>query len=466
MIRTLLKLVFASGLLFSTNAHAADVRLPEYREYTLANGAQVMLMPRRDVPLVSAAVAVRGGGLADAPGKEGSANLLADLLSKGAGQRDALAFAQTVDGAGGSLGFSASGEAIIGRAQFLAKDSGLMLTLLADALLAPKLEQAEFDKLRQRSIDGIITAKDGDPSGLLGSYADAWQFRDHPYGRPLAGDETSLARITLADLQTYRRQQMGADRLTIVIAGDFDEAKTRADIQRLFGGWGKAEGRLPELAATAPEQGRRVLLVDKPGATQTYFSLGNIGGVYGDPHEAAQDLVQTVFGGRFTSMLNTELRVKSGLTYGARASIARTRVAGPVRITSFTKTETTAQAIDLAIATLDRMHGEAFDADTLASARNYVTGQFAPGLETAPQLAGKLLELALFEQNRDKVDGYLGRIAAASASDIAAARSVFPQSSDLVIVAIGDASKIRDTMKKYGPLTEMKMSDPSFAPGK
>ena len=91
-------------------------------------------------------------------------------------------------------------------------------------------------------------------------------------------------------------------------------------------------------------------------------------------------------------------------------------------------------------------------------------GQFAPGLETAPQLAAQLIEMALYGDSRDAIDGYLGRIAAATPEQIAAARAVFPHSQDLAIVAIGDAAKIRDTMKGYGPLTEMKLTDPRFSP--
>ena len=447
-----------------SSAAAADIKLPAYQTITLDNGATLLLMPRKDVPLVAANVAVRGGALADAAGKEGTADLLGEMLSQGAGTRDALAFAQAVDGAGGNLGFGSSREAIVANAQFLSKDSGLMLSLLADALLRPKMDAAEFDKLRKRAIDGIANAKDSDPRQLIGLYSQAWLFRGLAYGRSNEGDETSLARITLADLQAFRTQQMGGDRLVIAIAGDFDAKAMAAQVQEAFGGWAKASGALPQVEAKPRESGRRVLLVDKPGATQTYFALGNIGSRHGDPAEAAQDLVQTAFGGRFTSMLNTELRVKSGLTYGARSAIDRSRMPGAATISSFTKTESTKAAIDLAIATLDRLHKDGLDAATIASAKHYVAGQFAPDLETAPQLAGQLASMALYGDTRDAIDGYLGRIAAATPEQIATARAVFPDSKDLVIVAIGDAARIRDTMKGYGPLTEMKLTDPRFSP--
>lgn len=455
---------FVALLGFNCLANAGDIRLPDYQAVTLDNGATVLLMPRKDVPLVAASVAVRGGTLADPPGKEGTANLLGEMLSKGAGNHNALEFAQAVDGAGGSLSFGSSREAITANAQFLSKDAGLMLSLLSDALLRPKLDPTEFDKLRKRSIDAIANAKDSDPRQLIGIYTSGWLFRDHPYGRPTDGDETSLARISLADLQAFRQQQMGGDRLIIALAGDFDVNAVTAQIKQAFGGWAKASSSLPRVEAKGRESGRRVLLIDKPGATQTYFTFANIGSRHGDPVEAAQNLVQTAFGGRFTSMLNTELRVKSGLSYGANSRIERPRQPGASTISSYTKTESTKAAIDLALATLDQLHEDGLDATTVASAKHYIAGQFAPTRETAPQLARTLVDMTLYGDTRDTIDGYLGKVAAATPTQITEARAVFAPSQDQVLVVIGDASRIRDVIKGYGPTTEMKITDPRFSP--
>jgi len=458
MIRVLLLLLVANL------AQAAGLQLPEYETVTLDNGARVLLLRKPDVPMVAARVLVRGGALADAPGKEGTASLLADLLGKGAGERNALQFASAAEDVGGEIGFSAGREALWGSADFLARDADLMLQLLADAMQRPALSPAEFDKLRTRSIQAMAAAKDGDPRGLVDTYGQAWLFRGHPYGRPVGGDETTLAALTVDDVKSYYAQQVGADRTTIAIAGDFEPAAMKASVERAFGSWRKAAGALPEVAPKLRENGRRVLLVDKPGATQTYFWAGNVGSSVNDPARAAQDLVQTVFGGRFTSMLNTELRIKSGLSYGARASFDRRAQPGSAAFSSFTRTDATAQALDLAFATLGRLHGEGIDTETLTSAKKYVLGQFAPDYETAAQLAGAIATLDLYGLPRAYVDDYGAQIEAASAADVAAARAAFAPADATVLVAIGDASKIRDAVAKYGPVTEMKISDHGFAP--
>jgi zinc protease len=114
--------------------------------------------------------------------------------------------------------------------------------------------------------------------------------------------------------------------------------------------------------------------------------------------------------------------------------------------------------------TLDRLHKDGLDAATVASAKHYIAGQFAPGLETSPQLARTLVELTLDGDSRDTVDGYLRRIDTATPVQIAEARNVFAPSQDQVLVVIGDASKIRDVVKTYGPMTEMEITDPRFTP--
>ena len=92
-------------------------------------------------------------------------------------------------------------------------------------------------------------------------------------------------------------------------------------------------------------------------------------------------------------MLNTELRIRSGLSYSAASGFARLAQPGAFEINSYTQTEKSAEAIDLALATLDRLHAEGIDADALASAKSYLLGQFPPTIETNGQLANRLADI-------------------------------------------------------------------------
>jgi predicted Zn-dependent peptidase len=208
-----------------------------------------------------------------------------------------------------------------------------------------------------------------------------------------------------------------------------------------------------------------VVLVDAPGSVQTYFWLGNVGVDRRYSGRPALDLVNTLYGGRFTSILNTELRIKSGLSYGASSRFTRATVAGEFAIRSFTQTDTTAQALDLTLKTLDDLKHGALAPDMLESARAYVLGQYPLQLETAAHWAGTLADLEFYGLGNEYIEGYGPSLQKVDLAETAAVTAdAFPRPDDLVIVLIGDAAKIREAAGKYGPVTEMKLADPDFAP--
>ena len=250
----------------ATGAGAREgVKLPPFERVTLDNGAQLVLMPKRDTPMIAMTVLARGGSLADAPGREGTASLLADLAQKGAGSRDAALFAEAIEGAGGSLSVATGAESLAISASFLARDTGLMIELVSDALLRPRLDPAEFEKARALAIQSIAAAKDADPYPLLGEYGDAWLFRGHPFGRPVDGSEESLAAVTLDDVRRHYGEQVRGDRLIIAVVGDFDPKDVTRRLGATFGALPKATSAAPVVQAAPRVAGRRVLLVDKPG---------------------------------------------------------------------------------------------------------------------------------------------------------------------------------------------------------
>lgn len=312
------------GCLMALDANAADVvstapavKVPANQRFVLPNGLTIVLVPKKEVPLIAFSGFIRGGALADPAGKNGVASLTAGLLDRGAGKRSAYEFSDAVEGAGGSFGASAGAESISIGGQFLSRDRALMIELLSDALMRPHFDAAEFDSFRNRQIEFIKSSKDSDPSALVGIYGRALLFGAHPYGQPKGGSERSLAAITQGDVVQFHALNFGADRTTLVFAGDLDPKWMKQALTTAFSGWAKAKSTPLVLKPAARATGRRVLLVDSPGAVQTYFWLGNVGVDKRYSGRPALDLVNTLYGGRFTSILNTELRIKSGLSYGA-----------------------------------------------------------------------------------------------------------------------------------------------------
>ena len=455
--------ICSAGVLAAGNG----VKVPPFERVQLPNGTVVLLMERHDVPLIAFSAVLRGGAVSDPKDASGLASLLAGLLQKGAGSRDAVQFAETVASVGGQIDTAVSAESISVSGSFLARDQQLMVELLADLLQRPKLELAQFDTLRARQIEFIRAAKDSDLAALAPIYGEANLFGAHPYGHPVDGSEASLAAIKHAQLQRFYQEQVGADRLILAVAGDFKSAQLKQRISRAFSGWRKAGAALQPVAKPQPVASRRVLLIDAPESVQSYFWAGNVAVAKSDPRRAALDVTNTLFGGRFTSMLNTELRIRTGLSYGASSHFDRLLQPGPWALSSFTQTDTTIQALDLALATLDKLHESGLDPTMLESGKSYVQGQYPLALETSAQWASQLATLEFYGLDRRYIDDYSAALAAVNGPDARRAiDEVFPPSAQLAIVVIGNASAIREGLRKYGPLTEMKLADPAFSPEK
>lgn len=449
-------------LLLATAAASADGRLlPTYERIVLDNGVVLLLSEKHDVPLIGLRAVIRGGAAADPADKNGLASLVAGMLEKGAGDRDSAAFAEAVAAVGGELSSSADLETIAVSAEFLSRDGELMLELVADMLRRPTLAENEFEKLRERAVNQIKAAKNTNPRRLLPSYGTAFLFGDHPYGNPVGGSEATLAAVTHDDLLQFYENYVGGDRLIISVVGDFNTVAMKDRLEQHFGDWPVALQPLPDVPGSARQPGRRVLLVDVPDTTQTYFWIGNLAVPVSYPRRAELDLANTLFGGRFTSMLNTALRVKSGLTYGAWSSLRRFANGGYIVISSFTDTGNTTRAIDMALDLQVQLRNAGIDEEQIESARNYIMGQFPPRLETSPQLAAELATLEQYGLDDAYVNEYSAALSAVDADGITeVVEEVYAAPRDMVFVLIGDAAAIREAIGDYGAVTEVSISEP------
>lgn len=445
---TMRQRILAGSIVWALAA-SAQVRLPPAETVTLSNGLRLIMSPRKEIPMVTVRLLLRGGAEADPADKAGLGDLTGELLQRGTASMDAVAFAERLDSLGAQLNIDTTAQATTVAMEFLAKDAQAALGLLAEAVGRPAFSEAEVKKALAESIDAVKAGKD-DPAAAMRSYAAAMMFGpSHPYGRVV--DELSLARIGRDDIVKHHRRAFGGRNMIAVVVGDFAPAAMRALVEKSLGALapGEAHSWLPAVPAPAHAQSR-LLLVDKPDATQTYFTIMMPGIQRGHPDRAGLWLVNTLFGERFTSMLNDELRVNSGLTYGASSRLQLNRLPGAITMASFTKNETTAEAIDLALVVLRRLREKGIDAAQLASSKAYIKGIFpTDNLETNGQLATVMGELELFGLNRGEVDDLFSRLDAVTpAAATALARRYFVET-NLQFCLVGKATEIKSKIAKY-----------------
>ncbi len=445
-------------------ARADGIHLPPHERVVLKNGLTVLLLEKHGVPMVSLIAIVKAGAVADPPGKQGLASVTANLLRKGTKSRSAQQFAADLDFIGGSFEADAGEDFTTITAEFLTKDLARGLDLFTDAVLHPAFPADETDKLLRQRLDGIVASKD-EAREVIGNYFNGYLYGSHPYARPAGGDELSVKRIGHEDIQRFYTADYTPGNTILAVAGDFAAADMRKKLEDAFAAWSAAPGAPVKLAAAAPFTGRRLLLVDKPDLTQTFFMIGNIGTASGDPDRVAIRVVNTIFGGRFTSILNEELRVKSGLTYGVNSRFDNHKTPGPFFIFSYTQNSTTVQAIDMALKVLEDLHKNGVTKEQLDSAKSYIKGQFPPTIETSMQLAGRIATSEFFGLDDSEVNQLEARLDAVTPE---VARQVihkhFPLE-NLVFVLVGKASEIKPAVAKYASKMDTRaISEPGFWP--
>ena len=449
---------------FCAAAPAQTLRLPPHERIVLKNGLTVLLLEKHGVPLINVFAIVKTGAAADPAGQEGLASATAGLLRKGTKDRTAQQFAADLDYIGGVFEAEAGSDFTGISTEFLTKDVARGLDLFAGALLHPTFPQDEDDKFLAQALDGVKAAKD-DPQSVMIPYFDGYLYGAHPYGRPAAGDELSLKRIQRDAIVKFYETNYAPGNTIVAVAGEFNAPEIRAKLEEVLGAWPARPVKNVTIPAAVPSKGKRLLLIDKPDATQTYFAIGNAGVSVTDPDRVAIHVVNTVFGGRFTSELNEALRVESGYTYGAESFFDERKAAGPFAIFSFTKNETTTPAIDLALQVLEKLHKDGVTQEQLASAKSYIKGQFPPNIETSKQLAQIIATHEFFGLGDDEVNQLEARVDAVTPE---VARQViqkhFP-SENLVFTLIGNASAIAPAVKKYATSQDTRpITEPGFWP--
>ncbi|HKV24616.1 MAG TPA: pitrilysin family protein [Candidatus Acidoferrum sp.] len=449
---------------FGVSCPAQSLHLPPHEKLVLKNGLTVLLLEKPGVPLVNMFALVKTGAAADPQGESGLASVTATLLRKGTKSRTAQQFASDLDFIGGSFEADATADYSYVSAEFMTKDLARGLDLFSDALLHPVFPQVEVNKVLAQGVDAVKSAKD-DPRSVVGLYYQGYLYGAAPYGRPAEGDEVSLKKIQRDAIVNFYQSNFTPRNMILAIAGEFDSSDLRKKLEEAFAAWPSSTVTVSAIPFTPPAKGKRLLLIDKPDATQTYFAFGNIGATVNDPDRVAIRVVNTIFGGRFTSELNEALRVESGYTYGAFSSFDSRRAPGPFEIMSFTKNQTTVPAIDLALQVLDKLHKDGVTPEQLASAKSYIKGQFAPTIETSNQLARRIALNEFYGLGDDEVNQLEDRLEAVTPEIARAVIAKHFPTDNLVFVLIGKASEIRPAVKKFaGQMDERSINDPGFWP--
>lgn len=437
---------------------APDVAFPPIQRTTLTNGLGVMLIERHTAPLVNFALAVDAGYAADTPERAGAASLSLDLLDDGTTTKDTFAISDQLDALGARITTASSLDLSLVRLQTLTANVGPSLTVYADVVLHPSfpaslVAQAKARRLAQigqERVDPIAAARRVVSPLLFGT--------GHAYGNPLTGSgyEQTVSALTRDDLVRWHRDWFHPGNATLIVTGDITMATLRPELERAFGNWSPGQPPAKRISQVPAAQGRRVYLIDKPGAPQSVIVAAHVSETGGQAEDLAIETVLRNFGGLATSRLNRNLRLDKHWSYGTTGGLTDARGQRPFIVIAPVQTDKTRESIvevmkELADIAGERpIRGEEFGS-IMRSQTLGLPGRFA----TLASLEAAAIQVLNYGYSDDYFSTYGQRVRALNEADLAAAARKFIRPQEVVWIVVGDRAQIEAGIRELdlGQLT-------------
>jgi predicted Zn-dependent peptidase len=427
------------------------IRIPTWTRARLANGAELVVTEKHDLPLVAFQVNFVGGSYNFEPAdKLGVASFTAQMLSEGTTSRtaDQLSEAQQmlgtqigagVSGEGGSIGFTS-----------LADKFQPALELVADMLLHSTFPAEALERIRGRTLVQLQQQKDQPNAIASNVFARVVYGDQHPYGRVVT--EATVNAITRDDIVAFHDRYFQPGRVVITVTGDVTPTAAKAAVEKAFAGWPAGGARPPwDYPAAPPLRPTTIYLVDKPNAAQSVFAIGLPGPARDTPDYYAIQVMNNLLGGLFQSRLNHNIREVKGYSYGVGSSFAFGRGPGPFRAGGGIVTAKTDSALIEFMKEFHGVEGEApFTDDEISQGKESLI-QSLPRRFSSVNGIGASVGL-LFTQDLPQTyyQDLPAKINAVTREDMVRVAKKYVDLAHLDIVIVGDRSAVEGPLKATG----------------
>jgi len=421
---------------------------PPFRETTLRNGMQVILVENHRLPIVSVRISMPTGAVHDPAGKHGVATMVSDLLTKGTDSRSADEIAAAIEGVGGSLSAAAGDDFFTVQSTVLADGLDLAFQLIGDVLLHASYPEEEVELTRKRLLSALEVERSS-PDALADRFFAATMYGGHPYG--VRETDASLKAITRDDIQAFADANLRPEGALLVVAGDITLDRLRQLVDRNLSTW---TGAVPSRSYGTPPlpHATEVLLVHRPGSEQSNIVVGNLGLRPGASAYYGMTVANKVLGGGSDARLFMILREEKSWTYGAYSSLSRRFDLGPFEATAEVRTSVTDSALAEIFRQLRRIRTEVIPDSELAAAKGYLTGVFPLTIETPQQVASQVANQKLLGLGDDYLERYRERIAAVTPEQARDAARAVIQPDSAVVVVVGDGAALYQPLRALFPV--------------
>jgi predicted Zn-dependent peptidase len=437
---------------------ARAIEFGAYEEFELDNGLKVIVVENHKLPQVSLQVFVDVPPMLEGE-KAGLSEMAGELLSRGTTQRSKAEIDEAVDFLGASLSTSSRGLF----ASSLTKHLDELLGIVTEVLFQPAFPPEEFDKLKKQTLSALAQAKE-DPNAIASNVSDVLCYgSDHPYG-DITTEET-VGNISLEECRAYYDTHFRPNTSYLVIVGDIKPKEARRIAKTYFGDWEKAEVPNRSYPDPAKPGKRQVGFVNKTGAVQSVINLTYpVELPYGDPAVIKANVMNTAFGGYFSSRLNENIREDKGYSYGVRSSLSPDRYVGSFSAGGSVRNEVTDSALTEFIAEMEAMRKEPLPEEELQLVKNVIAGSFARSLESPQTIARFALNTARYDLPKDYYPDFLKKLEAVSAADVQAMAKKYLTPDNCHILVVGNEDEVAEKLLPFDADGELSFYSPFGKP--
>lgn len=423
---------------------------PAVERRALRGGLTLLVAPVHTLPLVSVLVVTSAGADGDAAGAEGLASLAARAMTEGTARRDGAALALAAEQLGTAIDTGADWDGGYASFTTLAPKAEAAMALLAEVVTTPAFPTREVERLKaERLADIAQTEKE--PRGLADERFAAAVYRDGSrFGRPLGGTRASVTAIDAAACRAHHAARWRRGGSTVIVVGNITADGAQALVERALADWAGEAAPAVVVDDARTTAGGRVIVVDRPGATQSELRVGHVAVPRTHPEYFPLVLGNAILGGLFNSRLNMNLRERHGYTYGAGSGFDWRRQAGPFVASAAVETAVTEPALREMLSELDAIRTAPVRAEELDLAQRYLDGVFPLRYETTGAIADALAARVTFGLPEDWFTRYRERVNAVTAAQVQAAMQTHLDPAAWQVVVVGDAATVVPVLEPMG----------------
>jgi len=425
--------------------------LPSIEKSKLSNGLEVWMVRQTELPIVSMNMVFKSGGTFEPAEKSGVSSMTATLLNTGTKTRSALDIANGLQSIGASLGAGSGWDSTDVSMSTLTKNLDQALDIYADVIVNPIFPETELETIRRRALVGFLQRK-SNPNAISSVVYDRVLYgAEHPYGRQLSGNETTIKSLSRNDLVSFYEASYRPNNAVLIVVGDVDGKTLMPKLEKAFSAWKPGNVAMGELPNAKAMEKSGIYIVDRPDSAQSVVSIGHIGVERSSPDYFPLQVMNSILGGQFISRVNLNLREDKGYTYGARSGYSFRRGAGPFSASADVQTAVTKESVAEFMKELTGIRGtNPVTQKELEYNKQSLIRRYPRGFETVGQISDQLSNLVIYNLPDSYFNDYIQKVNSVTLTDVNRVANKYLTPDKVAIVIVGDRKAIEPGLKQLG----------------